>query len=113
MESVTAMPTSMLRNSLGDYNATGNLDEVALSIWALQCYKRFLRSLTDLPISENPKRLFIPPNAAQAIESALLNGYRDSACNMLRKLWRLVSLEGSPEYVIVLIMKKGHWVVHW
>ena len=112
VDAVIVMPTSLIRKSLDDYYSTGDLDEVALSIWTLQSYKRFLRSL-DPEFSENPKRLFIPPNAAQAIESALLNGYQGSACDMLKKLWQLVSPIGAPEHVIVLVKKKGHWVVHW
>ena len=114
MDSVAAMPFSMIRKSMEDYNASGDLDETALSIWTMQTYKRFLRAL-DPQFAANPKRLFVPPNAAQAIESALLNGYRTSACDLLKKLWNLVNVNpaNAPEHVVVMIQKKGHWVLHW
>lgn len=112
VDSITALPNATLRNSLETYNKTGELDEVALSIWTLQSHKRFLRGLDPIYAS-NPKRLFIPPNTAQAIESALMNGYRNTACNMLHKLWQRLNPSGSPEHLVVLMNKNGHWVVHW
>jgi len=112
VDSITALPTNSLQKSLEDYTKSGELDEISLSIWTLQSHKRFLRSLDPI-FSSNPKRLFIPPNAAQAIESALINGYRDTACDMLKKLWLKLSPIGPPEHIVMLVNKEGHWVIHW
>src|SRR5262249_34388472 len=112
VDTITAMPSASLRESLEKYHKSGELDEVALSIWTLQCHKRFLRELDPI-FSSNPKRLFIPPNTAQAIENALLNGYRGAACGMLNGLWSKLNPNGPPEHVVILINKKGHWVLYW
>ncbi|KAG6823372.1 hypothetical protein H0H93_003761, partial [Arthromyces matolae] len=63
------------------------VDEIALSIWTTQTYKRYVRArLTDNPVGI-VDRLFVPPNMADAISNAVYNGQHGNACGMLRSLW--------------------------
>lgn len=107
---------------LGEFDAALNsttrghqVDEVALSIWATQTYKRYVRSkMTDSPQGV-VDRLFVPPNMADAINNAVFNGRHGDACGMLRDLWSPFGLEGMPRLLIVLAKHRSdpnHWVVH-
>ena len=93
------------------------VNEISLSIWATQSYKRYVRSLmTD---SESPPgrmdRLFVPPNIADAISTAVFNGRHRDGCMMLRNLWGTFGLDGIPRLLIVLAKHRedeNHWVAH-
>ena len=91
------------------------VDEVALSIWSTQTYKRYVRArLTDSPQGV-VDRLFVPPNMADAVSNAVFNGRHGDACGMLRDLWSPFGLEGMPHLIVVLAKHRSdpnHWVVH-
>jgi len=91
------------------------VNEVALSIWATQTYKRYVRSrMTDSPQGV-VDRLFVPPNMADAISTAVFNGRHGDACRMLRELWGPFGLQGMPRLLVVLAKHRSdedHWVVH-
>jgi hypothetical protein len=91
------------------------VNEVALTIWSMQTYKRYVRAkLTDSPQGV-VDRLFVPPNMADAISNAVFNGRHGDACGMLRDLWSPFGLEGMPRLLIVLAKHRSdpnHWVVH-
>jgi hypothetical protein len=91
------------------------VDEVALSIWSTQTYKRYVRSkMTDGP-GGRVDRLFVPPNMADAISNAVFNGRHGDAAGMLRELWHPFGLEGMPRLLVVLAKHRSdasHWVVH-
>ncbi|KAF5376295.1 hypothetical protein D9615_008539 [Tricholomella constricta] len=91
------------------------VDEVALSIWSTQTYKRYVRArLTDNPPGI-VDRLFVPPNLAEAISNAVYNGQHGNACGMLRDLWSPFGLPGMPRLLVVLSKHRSevdHWVVH-
>ncbi|KAJ7188288.1 hypothetical protein C8R46DRAFT_1054262 [Mycena filopes] len=86
----------------GDFDAALNsttrnqqVNEVALTIWSTQTYKRYVRAkLTDSPRGV-VDRLFVPPNMADAISNAVFNGRHGDACGMLRDLWSPFGLEGN------------------
>lgn len=108
-------PMSELDNALNSTTRGQQVDEIALSIWSIQSYKRYVRSkMTDSP-GGHPDRLFVPPNMADAISTAVFNGRHGDACGMLRDLWAPFGLEGSPRLIIVLAKHRSdahHWVVH-
>lgn len=108
-------PMSELENALNSTTRGQQVDEIALSIWSVQSYKRYVRSkMTDSP-GGRPDRLFVPPNMADAISTAVFNGRHGDACGMLRDLWSPFGLEGSPRLIIVLAKHRSdpnHWVVH-
>ncbi|KAI1794171.1 hypothetical protein LXA43DRAFT_162214 [Ganoderma leucocontextum] len=108
-------PMSELDNAVNSCNRGMQVDEIALSIWSTQTYKRYVRAkMTDSPPGR-VDRLFVPPNMADAISTAVYNGRHGDACGMLRDLWAPFGLEGIPRLLIVLAKHRNddnHWVVH-
>ena len=108
-------PMSELDAALGSTTRGHQVDEISLSIWATQSYKRYVRSrMTDSP-QGRVDRLFVPPNVADAISTAVFNGRHGDACMMLRDLWSPFGLDGIPRLLIVLAKHRAdenHWVVH-
>ena len=108
-------PMSELENALNSTTRGQQVDEIALSIWSTQTYKRYVRArLTDRPQGV-VDRLFVPPNVAETISSAVFNGRHGDACGMLRDLWAPFGLEGMPRLIVVLASHRSdpnHWLVH-
>jgi hypothetical protein len=108
-------PMSEIDAALSSTTRGQQVDEVALSIWSTQTYKRYVRSrMTDTP-GGRVDRLFVPPNMADAISTAVFNGRHGDACGMLRDLWAPFGFEGAPRLIVVLAKHRsdaGHWVVH-
>jgi hypothetical protein len=108
-------PMSEIENALNSTTRGHQIDEIALSIWSMQSYKRYVRTkMTDTP-GGRPDRLFVPPNMADAISTAVFNGRHGDACGMLRDLWAPFGFEGSPRLIVVLAKHRSdanHWVVH-
>jgi len=110
-----AWPMSELDQALNSTTRGHQVDEVALTIWSTQTYKRYVRArLTEHPPSR-VDRLFIPPNVADAINSAVYNGRHADACGMLRDMWAPLGLDGMPRLLLVLSKhrrEENHWVAH-
>ena len=91
------------------------VNEISLSIWTTQHYKRYVRSrMTDSPRG-GVDQLFVPPNVADAISTAVFNGKDGDACMMLRDLWAPFGPDSIPRLLIVLAKygaDANHWVVH-
>ena len=108
-------PMSKLDAALESTVTSHQVDEISLSIWAMQSYKRYVRSqIKDSP-REMVDRLFVPPNVADAISTAVFNGRHRDACMMLRDLWAPFGLDDFPRLLIVLTKHRvdgNHWVVH-
>jgi hypothetical protein len=108
-------PMSEIDAALTSTTRGQQVDEVALSIWSTQTYKRYVRSrMTDSP-GGKVDRLFVPPNMADAISTAVFNGRHGDACGMLRELWAPFGFEGAPRLIVVLAKHRSdanHWVVH-
>ena len=108
-------PATELDHALNSTTRGNQVDEVALSIWSTQTYKRYVRArLTDTPAGV-VDRLFVPPNMADAISNAVFNGRHGDACGMLRDLWSPFGLPGMPRLLVVLAKHRSdanHWVVH-
>ncbi|KIJ49636.1 hypothetical protein M422DRAFT_160821 [Sphaerobolus stellatus SS14] len=108
-------PMSELDQALNSTMRSHQVDEVALSIWSTQTYKRYVRArLTEHP-PMRVDRLFIPPNVADAINSAVYNGRHGDACGMLRDMWTPFGIDGMPRLLLVLCKhrrEENHWVAH-
>jgi hypothetical protein len=108
-------PMTELDGALNSTLAGAQVDEVALSIWSTQMYKRYVRQqLTEVPPGR-VDRLFVPPNMADAINNAVFHGRHGDACGMLRDLWSPFGLEGMPRIIVVLCKHRNdpaHWVAH-
>ncbi|KDQ21931.1 hypothetical protein BOTBODRAFT_217466 [Botryobasidium botryosum FD-172 SS1] len=108
-------PLSEFDNGLASTAPGNQIDEVALSIYLTQVYKRYVRSRhTDNPPAR-VDRLFVPPNIADAISNAVFNGRHGDACQMLRDMWTPFGLDGMPRLLIVLAKHRrdsNHYVVH-
>ncbi|KAG6856287.1 hypothetical protein H0H87_005770 [Tephrocybe sp. NHM501043] len=108
-------PQAELDAALNSTTRGQQVDEVALSVWSTQTYKRYVRArLTDRPAGV-VDRLFVPPNMADAISNAVYNGQHGNACGMLRDLWTPFGLPGMPRLLVVLAKHRSendHWVVH-
>ncbi|KAG9018698.1 hypothetical protein FRB90_010466 [Tulasnella sp. 427] len=91
------------------------VDECALTVWTMQCYKRYVRvKSTDHP-PQRVDRLFVPPNVADAINSAVYNGRHADATVMLKDLWAPYGFDEMPRLILVLARHRrdnNHWVVH-
>jgi len=102
-------------NSLASTERGRQVDEVALTIWTAQVYKRYVRAKTTDNPPQRVDRLFVPPNVADAINSAVYNGRHGDACAMLKDMWEPFGFEGMPRLLIVLARHRrdaNHWVVH-
>ncbi|KAG6334216.1 hypothetical protein ID866_4874 [Astraeus odoratus] len=108
-------PISELDAALSSTTRGHQVDEVALSIWSTQTYKRYVRSrMTDVP-GGKVDRLFVPPNMADAISTAVFNGRHGEASAILKDLWTPFGFESAPRLVVVLAKHRSdvnHWVVH-
>ncbi|KAI6046149.1 hypothetical protein EDC04DRAFT_1876676 [Pisolithus marmoratus] len=108
-------PMSEFDAALGSTTRGHQVDEVALSIWSTQTYKRYVRSrMTDVP-GGKVDRLFVPPNVADAISTAVFNGRHGDASAMLRDLWNPFGFDPAPRLIVVLAKHRSdanHWVVH-
>ena len=108
-------PMSGLDAALGSTTSGHQVDEISLSIWTTQTYKRYVRSLMADSPQGRVDRLFVPPNVADAISTAVFSGRHRDASMMLRGLWTPFGLEGIPRLLIVLARHgadSNHWVVH-
>ncbi|TFK74048.1 hypothetical protein BDN72DRAFT_122178 [Pluteus cervinus] len=108
-------PMNEVERAVNSTTRGRQIDEVALSIWTTQTYKRLVRAMQ----SDNPPavvdRMFVPPNMAETINNAVFNGRHQDACTILRDLWNGFSLQGMPRLMIVLAKHRNndnHWVVH-
>lgn len=91
------------------------VDEISVTIWATQTYKRYVRHRMTDPQQGRMDRLFVPPNVADAISMAVFNGRHGDACTMLKDLWAPFGLDGVPRLLIVLAKHRAdsnHWVAH-
>ncbi|THH09805.1 hypothetical protein EW145_g1763 [Phellinidium pouzarii] len=108
-------PMTELDSALNSTLRGNQVDEVSLSIWSTQMYKRYVRQqLTEVPPGR-VDRLFVPPNMADAINNAVFHGRHGDACGMLRDLWTPFGLEGMPRIIVVLCKHRSdpnHWVAH-
>lgn len=108
-------PMSEFDAALGGTTRGHQVDEVALSIWSTQTFKRYVRSrMTDVP-GGKVDRLFVPPNVADAISTAVFNGRHGDASAMLKDLWIPFGFENAPRLIVVLAKHRSdanHWVVH-
>jgi len=105
------------RACVEQHDARQQVDEVALSIWSTQAYKRYVRArLTDSPQGGSGSVVRTPDDLADAISNAVFNGRHGDACTMLRAdLWAPFGLEGMPRLIVVLAKHRSdpnHWVVH-
>ena len=115
-ESRTQAQALVMAGRVSGFDKAGQqVDEVALSIWSTQAYKRYVRAR----LTESPQgvvdRLFVPPNMADAISNAVFNGRHGDACGMLKDLWGPFGLDGMPRLIVVLAKHRSdpnHWVVH-
>ncbi|RXW23505.1 hypothetical protein EST38_g2325 [Candolleomyces aberdarensis] len=107
-------PVSEFEHALNSTTRGHQVDEVALSIWSTQTYKRYVRArLTEK--SGSVDRLFVPPNMADAISNAVFNGRHGEACGMLKDLWTPFGFDEMPRLIVVLAKHRSdssHWVVH-
>lgn len=107
--------TAELDRALESTERGRQVDECALTIWTMQCYKRYVRvRMTDHP-PQKVDRLFVPPNVADAINSAVYNGRHADATLLLKNLWTPYGLDESPRLILVLARHRrdnNHWVVH-
>ncbi|KAG8823452.1 hypothetical protein FRC18_010727 [Serendipita sp. 400] len=108
-------PFSELENSLKSCERGEQVDEVALTIWAAQIYKRYVRAqMTSYPPVPVDK-MFVPPNIADAINNAAYNGRHEEVSVMLRELWAPFGFKGHPKLILALTKhrrEENHWVVH-
>ena len=108
-------PFSEFDGALQSCQRGEQVDEVALSIWTTQVYKRYVRAqLTQYPPRPTDK-MFVPPNLTDAINNAVYNGRHADAAGMLRDLWYPFGFSGSPRIILALGRHRredNHWVAH-
>jgi hypothetical protein len=110
-------PLSELDKALASTERGHQVEEIALSVWCTQVYKRYVRARLSESGGDVSKvdRMYVPPNMADAISTAVYNGRHGDACQMLKDLWSPFGLEGMPRLIIVLARHRRdehHWVTH-
>lgn len=108
-------PEAELQRALASTLPGVHVDEVALTIWLTQTYKRYVRAKHVEHPPGRVDRLYIPPNIADAINVAVFNGRHGDAKVMLRDLWAPFGFDGMPRLLIVLARHRrdaNHYVVH-
>ncbi|KAJ1305785.1 hypothetical protein OPQ81_010515 [Rhizoctonia solani] len=110
-------PLSELDKALASTERGHQVEEIALSVWCTQVYKRYVRARLSEGGGDVSKvdRMYVPPNMADAISTAVYNGRHGDACQMLKDLWTPFGLEGMPRLIIVLARHRRdehHWVTH-
>lgn len=104
-----------LQRALASTQPGSHVDEVALTIWITQTYKRYVRAKNVEHPPGRVDRLYVPPNIADAINVAVFHGRHGDAKTMLRDLWAPFGFEGMPRLLIVLARHRRdstHYVVH-
>lgn len=108
-------PFSEIENSLKSCERGEQVDEVALTIWTAQIYKRYVRAqMTQFP-PQTVDKMFVPPNIADAINNAAYNGRHEEVAMMLKELWAPFGFKGHPKLILALTKhrrEENHWVVH-
>ncbi|QRV82591.1 cellulosome anchoring protein, cohesin region [Ceratobasidium sp. AG-Ba] len=116
-------PLSELDKALTSTERGHQVEEIALSIWCTQVYKRYVRArMSEGGVNasgdggtQKVDRMFVPPNMADAISTAVYNGRHGDACQMLKDMWSPFGLDGMPRLIIVLARHRRdehHWVTH-
>lgn len=108
-------PFSELENSLKSCERGEQVDEVALTIWTAQIYKRYVRAQMTTYPPQTVDKMFVPPNIADAINNAAYNGRHEEVAVMLRELWAPFGFKGHPKLILALTKHRredNHWVVH-
>ncbi|ELU45073.1 hypothetical protein AG1IA_00893 [Rhizoctonia solani AG-1 IA] len=110
-------PLTELDKALASTERGHQVEEIALSVWCTQVYKRYVRARMSEGGGDVSKvdRMYVPPNMADAISTAVYNGRHGDACQMLKDLWTPFGLEGMPRLIIVLARHRRdehHWVTH-
>ncbi|KAG8732212.1 hypothetical protein FRC11_015034 [Ceratobasidium sp. 423] len=110
-------PLTELDKALASTERGHQVEEIALSVWCTQVYKRYVRARMSEGGGDASKvdRMYVPPNMADAISTAVYNGRHGDACQMLKDLWTPFGLEGMPRLIIVLARHRRdehHWVTH-
>jgi hypothetical protein len=104
-----------LQRALQSTMPGNHVDEVALTVWITQTYKRYVRAKHVEHPPGRVDRLYVPPNIADAINVAVFHGRHGDARTMLRDLWAPFGFEGMPRLLIVLARHRrdsNHYVVH-
>lgn len=108
-------PFTELENSLKSCERGEQIDEVALTIWTAQIYKRYVRAQMTTYPPQTVDKMFVPPNIADAINNAAYNGRHEEVAVMLRELWVPFGFKGHPKLILALTKhrrEENHWVVH-
>ncbi|KAG9105553.1 hypothetical protein FRC07_009198 [Ceratobasidium sp. 392] len=116
-------PLSELDKALASTERGHQVEEIALSVWCTQVYKRYVRArMSEGGVNASGEagaqkvdRMYVPPNMADAISTAVYNGRHGDACQMLKDMWTPFGLEGMPRLIIVLARHRRdehHWVTH-
>jgi hypothetical protein len=104
-----------LQRALASTQTGSPVDEIALTIWMTQLYKRYVRWRHAEQPPGRVDCLCVPPNIADAISIAVFDERHDDAKTMLRDLRASFGLEGPPRLLIVLARHQrdsAHYVVH-
>jgi hypothetical protein len=116
-------PLTELDKALTSTERGHQVEEIALSVWCTQVYKRYVRArMSEGGVNSSGEggtqkvdRMYVPPNMADAISTAVYNGRHGDACQMLKDMWAPFGLEGMPRLIIVLARHRRdehHWVTH-
>jgi hypothetical protein len=111
---VDALPVAELNDCLRSYETRGKVNELALTIWTMQVYKRYVRAtLTALP-PRTVDIMFVPPKIADAINEAVQEELHGEATRMLRELLDSFGFLHHPKLILAISDRDGHdrWEVH-
>ncbi|KAF5346924.1 hypothetical protein D9758_010098 [Tetrapyrgos nigripes] len=112
----TELSISELDEALNSTTRGRPVNEMALSIWADQTYKRYVYSrMTDSP-EGLVDCLIVGPERAQSVGALVSKGEHEDAIRWLKEFWDFSGLQGAPRLLAVLARHghpdECHWVVH-
>ncbi|ORY33094.1 hypothetical protein BCR39DRAFT_557284 [Naematelia encephala] len=104
-----------LKHELEEISLGKQVDDLALSIWFMNQYKRLIRrSLThDPPLACD--KMIVPPLIAEAINKAVHSQNFETAVQLLRDLWHSFGFQERPRVVIALSRHRNEthqWSAH-
>lgn len=115
LDRVAAWSTIEVDNALASTTPGQQIGIIALSIWSAQIYKRYVRAIMTDTQSKLVDRMFVPPNMAEAISSAVFEGRHNDASATLRDLWSPLGVKRAPRLLLTFSQHRNHndhWVAH-
>ncbi|KAF8750646.1 hypothetical protein RHS01_09147 [Rhizoctonia solani] len=106
-------PLTELDKALASTERGHQVEEIALSVWCTQVYKRYVRARMSEGGGDVSKvdRMYVPPNMADAISTAVYNGRHGRRVSDVEDFVDAVWVGGHARLIIVLARHRGMSII--